>query len=239
MERNGNNYLQMFSPDVDESGIVFGKPSLNIRAAVIGDPTDGLQFRTGGNTTRMTIDAGGDVGIGTTAPVDRLQVFGNVRVGTSGTNGCLKRFDGTALAGTCSSDAGFKTRISPFPSTLSRLAQLRPVHYYWRASEFPERAFGDTQSYGLVAQEVERVLPELVSKDDKGYKMVDYSKLPLLTIQAVKELKQETDRLKAHIEAQKKEIEMLKVRAAEVDAIKDLLCAQNTDASICKPKLQR
>src|SRR5688572_28682880 len=122
----------------------------------------------------MTLDAAGNLGIGVSAPVEKLQVFGNVRVGTSGTNGCLQRFDGTALTGTCSSDAGFKTRITSFPSTLNRLAQLRPVHYYWRSNEFPEKAFGHTQSYGLIAQEVEQILPELVSTDEKGYRMVDY-----------------------------------------------------------------
>ena len=40
------------------------------------------------------------------------------------------------------------------------------------------------------------MLPELVSKDEQGFKTVNYSKLPLLTIQAVKELKVENDALK-------------------------------------------
>jgi hypothetical protein len=59
------------------------------------------------------------------------------------------------------------------------------VHFFWRASEFPQKHFGTTQSYGLIAQDVEATLPELVTQDEQGYKQVDYSKLPLLTLQAV------------------------------------------------------
>jgi len=76
---------------------------------------------------------------------------------------------------------------------------LQPVHYFWRASEFPERHFGNSRSYGLIAQDVEQVLPELVATDSDGYKAVDYSKLPLLTIEAVKELKAENDTLKQRV----------------------------------------
>jgi endosialidase-like protein len=148
----------------------------------------------------------GNIGIGTPADAnqfptatDKLQVFGDARVGNAGTNGCLKRFDGTGLVGACSSDRRFKKDITPFGPVLDRVAALQPVHYYWRASEFPDKHFGSGQSYGLIAQDVEQALPELVSTDSDGYKAVDYSKLPLLTIQAVKELKAENDALKERV----------------------------------------
>jgi len=51
----------------------------------------------------------------------------------------------------------------------------------------------------LIAHDVETVLPELVATDVEGYKAVDYAKLPLLTIQAVKELKSENDALKSRV----------------------------------------
>ncbi len=47
------------------------------------------------------------------------------------------------------------------------------------------------RAYGLIAQDVEQVLPELVVTNEDGFKAVDYSELPLLTIQAVKDLKSE------------------------------------------------
>jgi endosialidase-like protein len=154
----------------------------------------------------MSVMPSGNVGIGdwplpTPVPTaaDKLQVFGDVRVGDAGTNGCLKRFDGNFLVGTCVSDRRFKKNITPFGRVLDQLSALQPVNYYWRAAEYPGRHFGDAQAYGLIAQDVEQVLPELVVTNDDGYKAVDYTKLPLLTIQAVKELKSENDALKERV----------------------------------------
>ena len=166
----------------------------------IGSPEDPSDL------PRMVILPSGEVGIGTPAggnglPVvaDKLQVVGDIRVGTTGTNGCLKNFAGTGIAGTCSSDRRFKKDITPFSPVLGKVTALQPVTYYWRAAEFPERHFGNERTYGLVAQDVEQVLPELVVTNEDGYKAVDYSALPLLTIQAVKDLKAENDALKARV----------------------------------------
>jgi hypothetical protein len=144
---------------------------------------------------RMRIESNGRVGIGETDPADLLDVNGDIRVGTTGANGCVKRADGTALAGTCSSDVRFKRDVTPFSASLDRVVALRPVHYFWRTDAFPGKGFGPEQSYGLIAQDVEAVLPELVTTDAEGMKAVDYSKLPLLAIQAIKELKARVDEL--------------------------------------------
>jgi len=137
------------------------------------------------------------VGIGTSAPNTKLQVVGNIRVGTGGTLGCVQRFDGTSIAGTCASDARLKTDIRPLDEVLAKVAQLRPVSYRWRADEFPDRHFGTGVNVGLLAQDVERVFPELVSTDEQGYKMVSTSELPYLTLAAVRELKTDNDALRA------------------------------------------
>jgi Chaperone of endosialidase len=162
----------------------------------------------------------GNIGVGTPADVngfptatDKLQVFGDARVGNAGTNGCLMNFAGTGIAGTCASDRRFKKDITPFGSVLNQLTALQPVHYYWRAEDFPNRHFGNSRSYGLIAQDVEQVLPELVAIDSDGYKAVDYSQLPLLTIQAVKELKTENDVLKQRVA----EVDSLKQRVTELE----------------------
>ena len=125
----------------------------------------------------MSILPSGFVGIGTPTDVnglptatDKLQVFGDIRVGNAGTNGCLKSFDGTGIAGTCSSDRRLKRDITPFGSALNQLTALQPVHFYWRAAEFPDRHFGEAQTYGLIAQDVERVFPELVVTGEDGFK---------------------------------------------------------------------
>lgn len=147
---------------------------------------------------------------------DRLQVVGDIRVGTTGTNGCLKDFSGAGIAGTCSSDRRLKKNITPFGPVLDKVAALQPVHYFWRANEFPDRHFGPDQAAGLIAQDVEQVLPELVATDSDGFKAVNYSQLPLLTIQAVKELKSENDALKAETESLKQRMTELEKRLAEL-----------------------
>ena len=154
----------------------------------------------------ISILPNGFVGIGTPqdpegAPTatDRLQVFGDIRVGDSGVNGCVKSFDGNPLIGTCASDGRFKKNVTSFASMLTAVSSLRPVHYDWRTDDFPDRHFSANRSYGLIAQEVEQVMPDLVVTGADGYKAVNYTKLPLLAIQAIKELKSENDALQARV----------------------------------------
>ena len=142
------------------------------------------------------------VGIGTQTPAVTLQVVGDIRVGTSGTNGCVQNFAGSPLSGSCSSDERLKTDIQPFSPLLDKVAQLQPVHYHWRVSEHPEYHFGTALISGLVAQDVEKLFPELVAEDSRGFKTVNYSELPFLLLQSVRELKAENDELREQIKAQ-------------------------------------
>jgi Chaperone of endosialidase len=177
----------------------------------------------GGDVTLVQTGTG-NVGIGILTPADKLDVDGDIRVGTSGTNGCLRNNNGGTIIGTCSSDIRFKRAITPFSSMLDKVSGLRPVNYYWRAAEFPAKGFGGSRDFGLIAQDVEQIMPELVSVDAQGYKQIDYSKLPLMTIQAVKELKAKTDAQQAMIDSQN----------TKIDALMKLLCASNKGADICR-----
>ena len=172
-----------------------------LRAGATGNntPAGGFSISSDANDYPFVITNTGKVGMGALAPATKLQVVGDIRVGTSGTNGCLQRFDAAPLTGVCSSDARLKKDIRPFDSLLDRFARLQPVSHLWRADEFPDFQFGANRVNGLIAQEVQQIFPELVSTDDKGFFRVNYSDLPLLTIQAVKELKQENDALKARL----------------------------------------
>jgi hypothetical protein len=200
--------LLAFDAHGSVDGAVAGLPSASIRVVATEDWTPGGQgslmnfatTRNGQNfaLTQMTIANDGFVGIGTANPVAKLHVTGDIRIG-NGTTGCVHDGNGTIIAGVCASDARFKRAINAFGPLLDKVASLRPVNFFWRADEFPSRAFGDRASYGLVAQEVEQVLPELVVTDADGYKAVNYSRLPLVAIQAIKELKVENDAVKARL----------------------------------------
>ncbi len=79
VEDNTNAYLNFLTPLANENGILFGVEGNGASGGIIynasGNPL-GLQFRTGGNSTKMVIDDTGNVGIGTIAPTGRLTVAG-------------------------------------------------------------------------------------------------------------------------------------------------------------------
>jgi len=169
------------------------------------------------NNKNFLINTQGNVGIGTQGPLDKLHVIGDMRVGVFGTNGCLKNNNGGTIVGTCSSDLRFKQKLVPFGPVLQSLTRLQPKYFFWRAQEFPEKNFGVAREAGLIAQEVERVLPELVSEDEQGYKLVDYSKLPLMLLQAVKEQQS-----------------LIQTQQQQIDGLKKLICRKHRRAAVCR-----
>lgn len=160
--------------------------------AFVGPVFSGLSFR---------------VRTGAPTPADALTVDQNQNVAIKG---CLSNFGGSVLAGTCSSDARLKTNILPFAPVLDRLVKLQPVHFDWRTSEYPEYHFGSGRNSGLLAQEVEKVFPEMVTADARGFKMVNYSELPYLTLAAIRELKSENDSLRGQLAERQRELEELR-----------------------------
>ncbi len=151
-----------------------------------------MLFGTNG-IERMRIDPTGNVGIGNLTPATALQVAGDIRVGTSGTNGCLQNFAGTALAGTCSSDQRLKTVTGNVTNVLDRISSLQLMNFNWNdlAASLYHNAT-TTENTGFMAQSVQQVFPELVSTDAKGYERLDYTTLGLYGLEAIKELNQRT-----------------------------------------------
>ncbi len=150
------------------------------------------------NNSRLYQAADGKVGLGTTAPLDPLHVVGDIRVGT-GTRGCVKDADGTVIAGVCVSDARLKENITPMEAVADRVARLKPVSFTWRNGS------GETQ-YGLIAQDVERVLPELADEGDDGYKRVHFEYLPFFMLRAIQEQQARLDAQRAQIESLRAEL---------------------------------
>jgi hypothetical protein len=204
----------------DETGVhVFGPGDGGWLFAVSDEDSLGPAVAT--LDTRFIVRNTGDVGIGTNTPSDKLHVTGELRVAN-----CVKNASGTQIAGVCPSDARLKTNIEPFAPVLSRLAQMRPVHFDWRVEEHPEYHFGTSRSYGLIAQEIEQDFPELVSEDSRGFKAVDYSKLPLVLLQAVREQNTETNDIQEQLRLQQDQnqqqaerIHSLETRLAQMEAL--------------------
>ncbi len=99
------------------------------------------------------------------------------------------------------SDARFKKNISPINNALSTVQSLRGVKFEWDREKYPDNNFRSGNQYGLIAQEVEEILPELVRDDQDGYKAVDYQKVTAVLVEAIKEQQKEIEALKAAVAA--------------------------------------
>lgn len=90
-----------------------------------------------------------------------------------------------------SSDRSLKKNIKTLDNSLGRILQLRGVSFDWKKD--------DKASIGLIAQEVEKVYPDLVSTNDEGAKSVQYGNLVAPLIEAIKEQQKKIDQLETRI----------------------------------------
>lgn len=100
----------------------------------------------------------------------------------------------TATAFLYNSDRNLKNNIQPINNALDKVNKLEGVSFNWKN--------GGGAELGLIAQDVEQVLPELVITDSKtGLKAVKYGNIVPVLIQAIKEQQKQIDELKALVAA--------------------------------------
>lgn len=100
------------------------------------------------------------------------------------------------------SDARAKTNIQPLTNCISRLKKLRTYSYKFKDEEMATRVRtvqkgGNGNEYGMLAQEVEKVFPNLVITDNEGKKLINYTELIPVLVNAVQQLSSEVEKLKA------------------------------------------
>ena len=95
---------------------------------------------------------------------------------------------------TCTSDQRLKTNITPLVDALSSVKQLNGVTFNWA-----DPSKSQQQMVGVIAQDVQKVFPQLVATSSDGFLMVDYAGLVSPLIEAVKELSNKIDSLAATI----------------------------------------
>lgn len=127
---------------------------------------------------------GGNVGIGTITPSERLEVDGNVKA------------DNVTLP----SDVRLKSDLAPISDAAATLAELRGVSFHWR-TDLDAAPADPSRRFGVIAQDVLAVLPELVRKGADGFYSVDYLGLVPVLIEAFKAQQDELNRALGRIQA--------------------------------------
>jgi hypothetical protein len=136
-----------------------------------------LQLGTSGSV-RLTITNGGAMGLGLTSPTN-----------TAG------RFEASNdIVAYSSSDKNWKTNIKNIDSPLEKLSQINGVEFDWIEDEPVHGNKG--HDVGVIAQEIEQVLPEIVQTRESGMKAVQYDKIIPLLIESIKEQQKQIDELK-------------------------------------------
>lgn len=140
----------------------------------------------------------GKVGIGMTPgnSSEKFEVSGNIKsagnIIASGTLPDTGHID--AVAFYYSSDERLKENVATISEGLEKVLALRGVSFNFKNSP-------DQKRIGLIAQEVEKVVPEVVQTGTDGYKSVEYGNLVAVLIEAVKSQQAEIDLLKKRLEA--------------------------------------
>jgi hypothetical protein len=146
-------------------------------------------FNSIAETNGFSILENGNIGMGTLIPTVRLQVNGDIIA--------------NSIAG--SSDIRFKKNIRTVENALDKVKSLRGVYFNWNKDAFPDRNFGAQDELGFIAQEVEKVVPEIVTKENTKdeYRSVKYDKLVALLVEAIKEQQKQIDSLKIEVSKKK------------------------------------
>jgi hypothetical protein len=211
----------------------------------IRDATNGsslpFRIRPGASSNALYIDSDNDIGLGTASPTQplhikranpnilldgandwlfnvnadtlRIQLDGNTKLAINSTNVYVK--DAILPGASIPSDRRLKSNINTFSNAQRTIDLLSPKTFTYDLKAFPDYGFPKGTQYGLIAQEIEKVLPDYVTEfsfpDGKRFKTVNYIGLIPILLQSNKE--------------QQAEIEQLKVKISQYETIESRLTA--------------
>jgi len=112
---------------------------------------------------------------------------------------------GDVIAYGSPSDRRLKENIKPIESALDKVSKLQGVTFDWKEKEKEYDQFGKPKKLqewkndiGFIAQDVEKVIPELVRENEDGMLSMRHQGIAPILLEAIKELKQEIEELKKH-----------------------------------------
>jgi hypothetical protein len=166
--------------------------SLTISSSAVVD----LNVVGGQNITGSLNVSGSSIFVGNQTISGSTTITGSLGVGIapSATNGRIDASNDVVAFST--SDIRFKENISPIPNALDKLNKIGGYIFDWKTEEKLVSLHGfKGHDVGVIAQEIEDILPEVVTTRDSGYKAVKYEKIVPLLIQAIKEQQEQIKEL--------------------------------------------
>jgi hypothetical protein len=106
------------------------------------------------------------------------------------------------------SDEDLKKEIKSIESSLEKILGLQGVSYKWKNRGKKASSDKEGSHYGVIAQQVEKVLPEVVKEDDDGIRKVAYMELIPVLIEAVKEQQEAITKLSEKVQHLEKELKL-------------------------------
>ncbi len=116
------------------------------------------------------------------------------------------------------SDQRLKTQLRPLSGALAGVLALRGMRYHWNAEGQRRGGAAGAEQIGLLAQEVEKVYPELVVTGADGYKSVNYAQLAPVLLEAIREQQTQIDQAQAEARAAATATAALLRRVAALEA---------------------
>ena len=200
---------------IDSSGNVgIGETSLDANLHITGSPVvikmeraghRAMRMGTPDNSSKFIFADADDLKSNIAIEIDSsrdVKITESVGIGVAA-NGTAGRLDcSNDIVAFASSDKRLKENIKPLDNALNKLDKINGVEFDWKklTEKEKETIHGNTgHDVGVIAQEIEEVLPEVVQTRDNGYKAVKYEKLVPLLIESIKELKEEVNGLKSKL----------------------------------------
>jgi len=204
---------------------------------------DGSSLGISGDTDLLTLSNGkvtlsGDVGVTGSVAIATTTISSSYELYVAGSGYATGAF-------TSASDERFKENITPIESAdaMEAIQFLQPVKFVFKTNQFQERRFAAGEQVGLLAQNVEKVMPELVTTDMDGYKSVAYDRIGVYLIKAMHEQQAQFATQDERLAVQQAQLAAQEARlvanASQIDALKsqlaavqDLLCTLIPEATL-------
>jgi len=194
------------------SGIALGSNlgTLTIGTGLSGTSYNGSTGVTIANTgvtsnvagTGVSVSAGTGavtISIGQSVATSANAQFNSLGIGMAAST-TAGRIDATNdIVAYSSSDIRFKENIKPIENPLEKISKISGNTYDWKEENKIEHGY-EGNDVGVIAQEIEEVLPQLVQTRESGYKAVKYDKLVALLIEGIKEQQSQIEELRNKIE---------------------------------------